>query len=145
MAYIPDIGSLVANTTSKLLSDAYSLAAEDVPLFLPSSLSPNIQSTPGFSKTLAHEIQLHIAQAEDALADIQHHLRLISGLWQFKKVNINGTGNQPNTHMHSLFNCFNHHMRQSVLCYRAAHSALLAANLGQHQEDRLKDLKDSNV
>ena len=33
LAYIPDIGSLVANTTSKLLSE--SLAAEDVPLFLP--------------------------------------------------------------------------------------------------------------
>ena len=48
--------------------------------------------------------------------------------------------------MRSLFNCFNHHMRQSVLCYRAAHSALLAANLErQNWEDRLKDLKDSDV
>jgi hypothetical protein len=47
--------------------------------------------------------------------------------------------------MRSLFNRFNHRMRQSVLRYRAARSALLAANLGQHQEDRLKDLKDSDV
>ena len=37
-------------------------------------------------------------------------------------------------------------MQQSVLCYRAAHSALLAANLErQDWEDRLKDLKDSDV
>ena len=37
-------------------------------------------------------------------------------------------------------------MRQSVLHYQAAHSALLAANLeGQHWKDRLKDLKDSDV
>lgn len=128
--------------TSKLLS----LTAEDVPLFLPSSLSPNQQNTPGFSKTLAHEIQLRIAQADDALADIRHHLRLISGLWQFKKVNISGTGNHPNTRMRSLFNRFNHRMRQSVLRYHAARSSLLAANLGgQHWEDRLKDLKDSDV
>ena len=140
MAYIPGIGPLVANTTSELLS----LTAEDVPLFLPSSLSPNHRDTLGFSKTLAHEIQLRIAQADDSLADIRHHLRLISGLWQFKRVNISGTGNHPNTRMRSLFNRFNHRMRQSVLRYRAARSAVLAANLGQHQ-DRLKDLKDSDV
>ena len=36
-------------------------------------------------------------------------------------------------------------MRQSVIRYHAACSALLAANLGQLQEDRLKDLKDSDV
>ena len=147
LAYIPDIGPLVANTASKLLSDSHSLAAEDVPLFLPSSLSANFQSSPGFSKTLAHEIQLHIAQADDALGDIRHHLRIISGLWQFKKVNISGTGNQPNTRMRSLFNRFNHRMKQSVLRYRAARSALLAANLGggQSWEDRLKVLNDDDV
>ena len=85
MAYIPDIGSLVTNTASKLLSAPDSLAAEDVPLFLPSSISPNLRSTPGFLKTLAHESWLRIAQADDALADIRHHLRIISGLWQFKR------------------------------------------------------------
>ena len=128
-----------------MLSDTHSLVAEDVPLYLPSSLSPNLQSTPGFSKALAREVQLRIAQADDALADIRHHLRIISGLWQFKKVNISGTGNQPNTRMRSLFNRFNHRMRQSVQRYRAARSALLGANLEQQWEDRLKDLKDSDV
>jgi hypothetical protein len=36
-------------------------------------------------------------------------------------------------------------MRQSVLRYCAARSALLAANLGRQLEDRLIDLKDSDV
>ena len=36
-------------------------------------------------------------------------------------------------------------MRQSVLCYRTARSALIAANSGQGWEDRLLDLKDSDV
>ena len=36
-------------------------------------------------------------------------------------------------------------MKQSILCYCAAHSALLATNLGQQWQDRLKDLKDSDV
>src|ERR1700678_3147316 len=129
LSYIPKIGSLVANTTSKLLSEA--LMAEDVPLFLPSSLSPNLQNSPGIStKSLAHEVQLRIAQANNALADIQHNLRTISGLWQFKKVNNSGTGNRPNTRMRSSFNCFNHRMRQSVLHYCTARSALIAANSG---------------
>lgn len=147
LAYIPDIGSLVANTAAKLISESHSLTAEQVPLFLPLSLSPNLRSSPGFVKPLAHEIQLRVAQADDALADIRHHLRIISGLWQFKKVNISGTGNRPNTRMRSLFNRFNNRMRQSVLRYRAARSALLAANLGggQNWEDRLKDLKDNDV
>jgi len=101
LSYVPEIGSLVANTTSKILSGA--LTAEDVPLFLPSSLSSttgftqllplSLSPTPGFTKSLAHEVQLRIAQADDALADIRHNLRTISGLWQFKKVNISGTGN----------------------------------------------------
>jgi len=143
LSYLPGIGSLVANTTSQLLSAA--LTAEEVPLFLPSSLSSKLQNTPGFPTSLAHEVQLRIAQANDALAEIRHSLRTISGLWQFKKVNISGTGNRPNTRMRSLFNRFNHRMRQSVLCYRAARSALIAADSGQQWKDRLKDLKDSDV
>jgi hypothetical protein len=117
LAYIPDIGSLVANTTSKLLSPTDSLAAEDVPLFLPSSLSPNLQSTLRFSKILAYEIQLRIAQADDALADIRHYLRIISGLWQFKKVNIcyGSPAGIPKSHQEvvlfltHVFTCTFHH------------------------------------
>ena len=64
LAYILEIRSCVATTISQLL------AAEEVSLFLPSSLVLNLQSTPGFSKILAHEVQLHVTQADDALADI---------------------------------------------------------------------------
>ena len=79
LAYIPEIGSLVANTTTELLSAIQAggdnmLPAENIPLFLPSSLSSNHSSSPVFSKLLAREVRLRIAQAEDALADIRHHL-----------------------------------------------------------------------
>ena len=53
LAYIPDIGLLIANTTLKLLSATQSFEAEDIPLFLPLSLSSNLQSTLGFMKPLA--------------------------------------------------------------------------------------------
>ena len=81
LSRVPEIGSLVASATLNILSGV--LAGEDVPLYLPSSLSPNLQTNPVFVKSLAHEVQLCIAQANDALADIRHNLRTISGLWQF--------------------------------------------------------------
>ena len=47
--------------------------------------------------------------------------------------------------MRTLFNRFNHRMKQSVLRYCAAHMALLAADPGGKWQDRLKDLKNSDV
>src|SRR5258705_11489877 len=46
--------------------------------------------------------------------------------------------------MRTLFNRFNHRMKQSVLRYCAAHMALLAADPGGEWQDRLKDLKNSD-
>ena len=64
LAYIPEIGSCVATTISQ------HLAAEEVPLFLPSSLVLNLQSTSGFPKILARKVQLCVTQTDDVLADI---------------------------------------------------------------------------
>ena len=43
------------------------------------------------------ERQLREPQADDALADIRCQRCVIQGLWQFKKLNVSGTGNKPNT------------------------------------------------
>ena len=72
LAYVPITGSLVANATSDILSMAHSgedisVAAEDISLFLPSSLSSNLQNTPGLTKPLSREVRLRIAQADDAM------------------------------------------------------------------------------
>ena len=143
LAYIPAVGPLVANVTSQLLSVAQ--AAERIPLFLPSSLSSNLHNTTDLFKPLSREVRLQFAQADDALHDIQHHLRIISGLWRFKKVNISGTGNRPNTRMRTLFSRFNHRLKKSVLRYQAAYTALLAADPGGEWKNRLKNLQNSDV
>jgi hypothetical protein len=149
LAYMPSIGSLVASTATELLSAMQSgsstVAVEDISLFLPSSLCSNLQNTSGFMDLLDREVQLRIAQADDALVDIRHHLRIISGLWQFKKVNVSGTGNRPNTRMRALFNRFHHRVQGSVLCYRAARLALLAADPAGEWKERLQDLLDADV
>ena len=43
-------------------------------------------------------------RAEEALEDIRRGRRMITGLTQFKKLNICGAGNKPNTRMHTLYN-----------------------------------------
>ena len=90
-------------------------------------------------------MRLRIAQADDALADIRHHLRVIAGLWQFKKLNTSGTGNQPNTRMRTLYARFKHRIRLSVLCYRVARSALMEADPSGSWVERLKELKEADV
>jgi len=104
-----------------------------------------MHETPGFAELLAQEVQLQAAQAHDALANIRHSLRIISGFWQFKKVNVSGTGNQPNTHMCTLFDHLRHHTQGFVLCYHAAYSALLAADPEGQWQDQLKTLNDMDV
>src|SRR5687767_9762614 len=160
LAYIPPTGSLLTDSDSGLLSlENYSDAenfnsVETIPLFLPTSLVSNlqnipslsnVQNTPGFAEALARELRLRIAQADDALADIRRHLRLIAGLWQFKKLSVSGTGNRPNTRMHTLFNRLNHRMQRCVIRYKAAYSALHAADPGGSWMDHLQDLKDADV
>lgn len=143
LAYIPAVGPLVANVTSQLLSVAQE--AERIPLFLPSSLPSDLQNTTDLSKSLTREVRLRFAQADDALHDIRHHLRIISGLWRFKKVNISGTGNRPNTRMRTLFNRFNHRLKKSVLRYQAAYTALLTADSGGEWKNRLRNLQNSDI
>ena len=79
LSYIPEIGSLVANTASKLLSAA--LTAEDVPLFLPSSLLPNLQTTPGFQNhwPMKFNCALHRQMMHWQIFDTTCALSLVSG------------------------------------------------------------------
>ena len=145
IAHMSAISSIIASSPSPETIPLFlpsSPSPETIPLFLPSSLAPN---TPGLSQALEKEIRLRIAQANDALADIRHHLRLIAGLWQFKKLSVAGTGNQPNTRMQSFFNRLNHCKEQCVLWYRAAYSALLAADPQGSWGAQIQELKDSDV
>ena len=62
--------------------------------------------------------------ADDALAEIRHHRRVIQGLWQFKRMNVSGTGNRPNTRMLNLYKWFNSKTERAAAKYRLARNAL---------------------
>jgi len=94
---------------------------------------------------LEKERRLRVAQADDALAEIRHQRRIISGLWQFKKLNVDGTGNKASTRMRALYNRFELRTRHCAECYRAARNALFVLDPDGSWQDRLKKLNDNDI
>jgi hypothetical protein len=95
---------------------------QEVELVLPSALTPGLRST--IPKIAEIERKLRVAQADDALADIRRQRRLITGLYTFKKLNLSGQGNRPNTRIRAIFNRMTTKTDRLAERYRAAHSAL---------------------
>jgi hypothetical protein len=118
---------------------------ESTNLFLPSSLPPNLRDNATIKKIADKEFRLRIAQADDSLADIRRLRRLITGLTNFKKLNVSGAGNKPNTRMRTLHNCMMNKVDRSANRYIAARSALLSLDpLGGNWKDRLRVLDKKN-
>ncbi|KAM6492909.1 hypothetical protein JOM56_011043 [Amanita muscaria] len=140
---VPSCGSLSAATLDG--EPVLSEPAESVPLYLPSSLPTNLRQLPEMLSIIEKECCLRIAQADDALADIRRQRRIISGLWQFKCLNVSGTGNKPNTRMRTLFDRFNLRTQSCANCYRAAWKALRALDPDGSWRTRLQELHDRDV
>jgi hypothetical protein len=135
LAYLPLVVSLLRSVPDPLiLLDTESNSeschgvvgscwlAEDTPLYLPLSVPMPLRDT--MKDVAAKELRLCKAQAEEALEDIRRGRRMITGLSQFKKLNICGAGNKPNTHMRALYDRLQQSIRQAANRYRAAWEAL---------------------
>jgi hypothetical protein len=118
---------------------------ESTPLYLPSSLPSRISQLPELKVIREAEHRLREAQADDALANVRHLRRVIQGLWQFKKLNVSGTGNRPNTRMLSLWSRFDTKLQQAANRYNVAYTALKALDQNGTWKDRLKELKPSDL
>ena len=102
ITYAPHIATLLPLVQGDAGDEAnvnHYLNPESTPLYFPSSLPLNIHKHPELKEVHKAECHLHKPQANDALADIHHLCLIIQGFWEFKKLNISGTGNQPNTQM----------------------------------------------
>jgi hypothetical protein len=91
------------------------------------------------------ELRLREPQADDALAEIRHHRRVIQGLWQFKRLNVSGTGNRPNTRMLNLYKRFNGKTERAAAKYRSARKALVILLPGGLWSERLKELNKKDI
>ncbi|KAM6493543.1 hypothetical protein JOM56_011677 [Amanita muscaria] len=126
LVYIPCVGGLLAASLSAAAAgESLPELAESIPLYLPSSLPYHLRCLPEMVLLVDKEQRLRVAQADDALADVRRQRRIISGLWQFKRLNVNGTGNKSNTRMRTLYNRFNLRTQRCADCYRAARQRLV--------------------
>jgi len=101
LAYMPSVATLVVRSTTSS-NELEGNLAENVPLYLPSGILDATRQL--ITHVADKELRLRIAQADEALEDVRRGRRMITGLVQFKKLNISGAGNKPNTRMRTLYN-----------------------------------------
>jgi hypothetical protein len=150
IVYTPAVASLLITSSSS--SDSVGGVVDTIkspeyqPLFLPSSI-PTPQNQGNDVKVLAEkEGRLRVAQADEALSDIRRGRRTITGLNQFKKFNISGAGNKPNTRMRMLYNRVMNKIHRAAERYRTARAALLVLHPeGGDWSNRLRKLDQADI
>jgi hypothetical protein len=146
LAYIPHVASLLPLVQDDTSNGGGNYSnPESIPLYLPSSLPPEIRQRPELKEIHEAERRLREAQADDALADVRRLRRVIQGLWQFKKLNVSGTGNRHNTRMLHSYNRFDNKLQLAANRYRVAYTALMRLDPNGLWKDRLKELKPSDL
>lgn len=150
LVYMPHVAPLIAHgpaidAEAGPLSLPPETFAENIPLFLPSALPSHIRILPELQQICKLERRLREPQANDALAAVQRHRRIIKGLWQFKDLNASGVGNRPNTKMVTLYKRFDSKTKRAAEEYRAAWRALRVLDPHGSWTIRLKELKDADI
>lgn len=146
MVYIPHAAILVASTTATDENETTTVqTAENVPLFLPSALPEHVRLTLDMKKICQMEIRLRQAEAHDALFEIRKGRRKAQWLWQFKKVNISGMGNKPNTKAVTIYLRINRSIQRAADKYRRARSALLILDPNGAWKENLKELRNEDI
>ncbi|TFK79970.1 hypothetical protein K466DRAFT_504692 [Polyporus arcularius HHB13444] len=118
--------------------------AENIRLWLPSALPPVLRAS--LPSGLADkERRLRIAQADDALEDLRRLRRIITGIADFSRLNITGTGQRTGGKVRTLFSKFQAKVRRAAERYRAARAALVSLDSGGEWEGRFRELHDSDI
>ncbi|TFK79956.1 hypothetical protein K466DRAFT_504721 [Polyporus arcularius HHB13444] len=118
--------------------------AEHVQLWLPSSLPAPLRLSLS-SGLVDKERRLRMAQADDALDDIRRLRRILTGIADFKRYNVSGTGQRTSGRVRTLFAKFDQKVRRAAERYRAARTALECLDRGGDWEARFKVLRDADL
>lgn len=144
--YTPHVAALLSASSQLDENDLSRVEmVENAPLLLPSSLPSHIRTLSEMKRACDIEKRLRVAQADDALADIRKQRRIVQGLWQFKRIQLSGTGNRPNTKILTLYNRINHKIERAAHKYRTARLALLNLDPDGTWKDRLKELRKEDI
>ncbi|KLO04642.1 hypothetical protein SCHPADRAFT_840402, partial [Schizopora paradoxa] len=120
-----------------------SILADNIPLFLPSSLPNNAAGSCESLRKM--EYRLRYAQCDDALADIRRLRRVLKNVTYFKAKNITGTGGKANTRARTLYNRFQGRVTKAVEKYRDGRAALEKLDAGGAWANRFQVLNSGDV
>lgn len=139
----PNLVTLIASATEEGGDSAVS-EPESIPLYLPHTViaEHKLRVRP---KVADVERRLREAQADDALSEIRRLRRIITGLWQFKSLQLSGEGNKPNTRLRMTHTRLQNRIKRSAERYRAARSALQHLDPNGPWSTRLQVLEDTHI
>ena len=145
VAYTPHVATLLPLVDSVDEPGSQYTHPKSAPLCFPSSLPSEIRRRAEMKEMCDAERRLWEPQADDALADVHWFRRTIQGLWQFKKLNVSGTGNKPNTWMLDLYNRIDYKLQRAANQYRIAYAALMALDPNGSWREHLKELNPVDI
>ncbi len=139
---MPTVASLL--TESNTAEDTSELG-EAIPLHLPSSLPSSFRNSPTLLSLAQKEARLRFGQADKALETIRQNRCMITGLTQFKKDNISGAGNKPNTHFRTVLNHLQTRIQLTADTYRTAYKALHILQPEGHWKTMFQNLHSDDI
>ncbi|KAL0572890.1 hypothetical protein V5O48_009059 [Marasmius crinis-equi] len=121
------------------------MLAEDIPLFMPSSLTKEKRIAACIDGVAEMEERLREAQCHDSLSTVRHTLRLKTRMVLFKHANV--TGQREGVRSRTTINSVHERARNAAEVYRAARKALLGLRgAGPDSWERvLRPLNDNDV
>ena len=140
---MPGLLGLEAELLASLNTSTNSHQPEHVPLWLPSSLSPEMCQIACAANVAAYEEKLRTAQCHDLLEKIRHILRIKTHMVQFKNKNIRGQ--VAGTRSRTVINRVQDRARYLSQHYCIARAAKLALSGPGDWEKQLRVLNDSDV
>jgi hypothetical protein len=118
---------------------------ESIPLWLPSSLLSGLRETGCVDGLIEKERRLRLAEADDALVALRRQLRITTGVFNYKKTHVSGTGQKSNTRARTLLSQLTAKTKMFADRYRAAHKALSILDPNGDWERRLLPLRPEDI
>lgn len=144
-----DVGSHTGSSDFSSEADGTSSPLDDVAeaskLWLPSEVPAELRSNGTVGLLANHELRLRSAQADDALADIRRLRRIMAGISQFKRLQVDGTGQKASTRIRSYYGGFQEKVKLAARRYRAAYNALNALDSGGSWSTHFRWLDDKDI
>lgn len=126
-------------------ASSQSSGIEDARLWLPSALTPSLRTAAVSPGLFDKERRLRIAQADDALEDLRRCRRILTGVNEFRRYNVDGLGQRTEGKVRTVYSNFKDKQQRAAERYCAARAALASLDPDGNWTTRLKVLNATDI